>query len=751
MIQLLRNRKGQVAIFIALLFQVLFLFFAMIINVGLLVHHKINLQNSVDLAAYYGASKQAEVLNAIAHVNYQIRQSWKLLTWRQRVLGTAGHDGIPGAPYSKINANPSGNNLADVLAGGLASQVGSMPYRLPRFCIAYDPHELQSGASSSENSCRNIHLADDVPLPNPNLLFIPGFFGFGTIVGTAITNAITQISNRCSFVGTLNHIIGGRFIIAHNNDAEQRAHLINYLATGLSTDTNNFFEIDGGSARQGIERTLSKNLTDANRATMDFQVLNGLAQGACRKTSSVTGSTQLNNDAPQWLVPVEVFPVWRYYDCTIDAVGSGQAVSQQARQLATSSPATINQPQRLGDAGAVLQNEFNAMAPYLSPRPVLTGFEKDPWCMAYVGVKATTSPRIPFMPLSNVTLTAEAYSKPFGGRVGPWYTNSWQPSELGNARINTTANSINVPGKTEARGGVRVLNVGGIGNIDDEAWAANIARFPGDTLGWASERVLAYFHRIIRNNSPGDVNTAYMRMYNGSTLPFPMANDFRPSLRHYDLVGNSSATAFENRDQMTWDTQGNAAPRLRLAEIAAVAPDLFDMSYYSIDPDYYNNYYTKIERHIAARPGFNTQNRVLGDLGSRFQSTPEAERFNVFDQLRIQRFAGSPQALNSDISMPYLAKNPAHLLNSWSYDSIVDFSQNTVRFGNCQVPQAGPPDSGAPFETPLIPATPGNCINGGRVGYSVKLVARDYLRDGSLELGGQGVTGPIRNPPPDDW
>ncbi|MFN9066527.1 MAG: pilus assembly protein TadG-related protein, partial [Bdellovibrionales bacterium] len=50
MIKIIKNKKGQVAIFIALLFQVLFLFFAMVVNVGLLVHHKINLQNSVDLA-----------------------------------------------------------------------------------------------------------------------------------------------------------------------------------------------------------------------------------------------------------------------------------------------------------------------------------------------------------------------------------------------------------------------------------------------------------------------------------------------------------------------------------------------------------------------------------------------------------------------------------------------------------------------------------------------------------------------------
>src|SRR3984957_12581680 len=86
----MRNQRGQAAIFVALMFNVFFIFFAMAINVALVVHDKINLQNSLDFAAYYAASKQAEILNVIAHENYMIRQSWKLLAWRYRVLGTIG-------------------------------------------------------------------------------------------------------------------------------------------------------------------------------------------------------------------------------------------------------------------------------------------------------------------------------------------------------------------------------------------------------------------------------------------------------------------------------------------------------------------------------------------------------------------------------------------------------------------------------------------------------------------------------------
>ena len=65
-------------------------FFAMVINIGLAVHDKINLQNSVDLGAIYAAQRQAEVLNALAHMNYQMRQSYKLFAWRYLVVANLG-------------------------------------------------------------------------------------------------------------------------------------------------------------------------------------------------------------------------------------------------------------------------------------------------------------------------------------------------------------------------------------------------------------------------------------------------------------------------------------------------------------------------------------------------------------------------------------------------------------------------------------------------------------------------------------
>ena len=97
----LKSERGQIAIFMVFVFQVLFILLGMTINISMTVYDKINFQNSLDLAAYYGAKKQAEVLNAMAHINYQMRQNWKLLSWRYRILGTLTQpDGMPGPRFT---------------------------------------------------------------------------------------------------------------------------------------------------------------------------------------------------------------------------------------------------------------------------------------------------------------------------------------------------------------------------------------------------------------------------------------------------------------------------------------------------------------------------------------------------------------------------------------------------------------------------------------------------------------------------
>ena len=62
---------------ISVMMATFILFFAFVINTGMLVNAKINLQNAADLAAYAGASVQARQLTHISYLNYEMRRQWK--------------------------------------------------------------------------------------------------------------------------------------------------------------------------------------------------------------------------------------------------------------------------------------------------------------------------------------------------------------------------------------------------------------------------------------------------------------------------------------------------------------------------------------------------------------------------------------------------------------------------------------------------------------------------------------------------
>ncbi len=723
----LRNNRGQVAIFIALMFQVLFLFFAMIVNVGLLVHHKINLQNSVDIAAYYGASKQAEVLNAISHVNYQIRQSWKLLVWRQKVLGTAGIDQAnAGFPYGKLlSGQPTGERIA-----GFSNSTGSNLFELPTFCITYAPHEIGGMSNTNENSCRRMNEAQVVPLPSATILSLPPFISFGFTVAAAITQAANSAFDRCADMGAMNFLMGGKFISAHYLDSDERAFLINYLATGLSGEENNFYELSGDDVKKGLEKTLKKNLTSANSSTVEYEIYNSLGASSCKN------ATTEGNNVPQWLSPVEIYPIWRYLDCTNNNTPpTGGVISTVSKQL-VNNPSTL--PSQLNRAKLPLREGVQRIATNLSMRSTLIGFEKDPWCVPYVGVKAKAKPKIPFMPLSEVEITAEAFAKPFGGRIGPWYVKDWPQSVSSSSRTAYKANAQQPSDQMDPIGGVRVSSLSNLTNIDDKAWAPNIARFFGDTFGFSSERVLAYFHRALLDS------TKYTGLAPSPNYPFPLlpaAQDTGISLRYYHDISSNYTTGNDNPnfDQMTWDRDANMAPRQRLLEIAAIAPTIYDLANYSIDPDFYNNYFVPIQNGLTKRPGWKSEHVLLGDYGWRAKDE-KAKKMNIMDQIKIQRDVA--KVLESDTTMPYVVKNSEHLLNSWSVDNLLDYRANSLKFGKCFSPDE------STFETPMNPPTPGNCVDGGRVGNSVKLVSKQWLKATDLELGGNSLTGPIRNPPP---
>lgn len=82
---------------------------AFIINVGLFVKAKINLQNAVDAAAFSGAAVQARQLTNMANVNWEMRNTYKEWMFKYYVLGQLG--------LMKENPPPAFNLADSVLSG----------------------------------------------------------------------------------------------------------------------------------------------------------------------------------------------------------------------------------------------------------------------------------------------------------------------------------------------------------------------------------------------------------------------------------------------------------------------------------------------------------------------------------------------------------------------------------------------------------------------------------------------------------
>ncbi|MFZ4402962.1 MAG: TadE/TadG family type IV pilus assembly protein [Pseudobdellovibrionaceae bacterium] len=708
------NQKGQVAIFVALVFQILFVFFAMVINIGLLVHQKVNLQNSVDIAAFYAAQKQAENLNAIAHINYQIRQSWKLLAWRYRQLGTA----------SETNEHPFSKETEIIDPLKSEDNFGATKfYEQPAFCMAYRPF---NEIPANENPCKKIDESRRVPLAPP-VPVVAGFSSISKALNLYGSLANKSATERCKIFGVYNYLWLGYFARSFNYDQANRNALIAKISKQMSKNTTDFYDLDGDSVLAGVKKNLEKNLTLPNKLTLsdsNFEIFNSLASEKCNSEGAP------NPDSPpKWLSVVKIAPGFFYVDTECggtDVITIPKEFSENPKNF----PAHTSEV----PGGA---EQVKGIAEYVALRPQVDdlynysiGVEKNPWCMAYVGVKASTTPSIPFLPFGNVKLTAKAFAKPFGGRIGPWYNELWPESSPKSAGGQRT-DELLPP---------RFLDFAQlIGDFKNPTRFTNYSRYVGDKVGIKSNLVLGQIAKGIYS-----IDSKWKT--NAST---GCGGTSEPCYKHWDdLQLNLNET--KDGDILAWDSANDRAPKMRELEIAAIAPDAFDLTYYSIEPDFYGNYFKRLEVGIPKMGGEKFPFLLRSDLGARKTGSDKLQRFSIIDQVKTV-MPENELKLGIDLKkLSYISQNWESVLTGWNAKNLADYSINDDTYGKCKSYPDGFEERGDNKNPPKVP-NPGNCISS-FTGYSVQLVSRDYLNSKELTLGGEsaGAAG-LKNPPPDKW
>lgn len=671
--RILQNETGQMAIFVALIFQVLFVLFAMVINIGLIVHDKINLQNSVDLAAYYAAERQAEAMNMIAHINYQMRQDYKLLTWRYRVLGSFGTE------------RPMHPALA---ANGDLSEVEWSPGKDgASVCIGHRGWFDSSVIDKDANNCKweGMRIPDLKPIGSVPALAL----GIAFDVADQFKEARNIIRNQCQKLSPYNWGLATMMIASFKVAGSQRKKQIQKLASELSKD-GDFLDVHGLSVRDGALKTFEKNLTASNKDPASFVkseedsfvILNGLSQGGCGQLDEL--------GFPAWLQDIPISPIVRYTELVTGSGGSSQC---DATTKSYSEPPTASTLATIDPSG-----ELRKYAGEPAGKDWLRssrGFEKNPWCLAYIAIKAKTKPRKPFAPFgSPITMEARAYAEPFGGRIGPWYGKTW-PAQATQSDGSSQTDELAVPR----------------GDFDPQyknLYLPNYSRFPGDRLGLKSKLALGLMRSVM---SPA------------------FFSDDRTKKFNFSDYGSLIPNIYNAGDPLAWNNSGFSPSRL--LEMKAVTPDLFDIAYYSVDPEYYLDYYK------AAKERLFQGIAPISDIGAR--SNGELDGLRIKNQIA---------AFNKEIPESkdafYILKDWKHLLTGWMQGGAVEFDSRAPavadRFGNCLAEPSA-----------QQPPTAGACIAGGRVGYSVRLIHKDYLQ-AEHELGGSGAgKDKLRNPPPQNF
>jgi hypothetical protein len=132
---LIKNAKGQISIFFSASLIVLVTIIAFVINIGLFVKAKINLQNATDAAAFAGASVQARQLTKIAYLNWDMRNIYKEWLYKYYVVGNINSPMVEATDSSQIgNSDPMSFRLKadnDIISGNTTQD----PFNIPAVCI----------------------------------------------------------------------------------------------------------------------------------------------------------------------------------------------------------------------------------------------------------------------------------------------------------------------------------------------------------------------------------------------------------------------------------------------------------------------------------------------------------------------------------------------------------------------------------------------------------------------------------------
>lgn len=425
--------KGQISIFFSTTVIVMITFMAFIVNIGMFVKAKINLQNATDAAAYAGASVQARQLTNIAYMNWELRNIYKEWMFKYYVIGSLNINGV---------LNPIGGTMNFTMASFNRTVTTAIDeYNFPSTCVDF-------------SSSGGVGLCTKYLVPGLPRFEASNVLGMDETTNAFVDSIVAEKADDCSLRTKLN------FLTA------------NTWAYNVKTDNDSLKNIKDEAPEIGPDRmgAFPQAIEVAFRIrNLEAQVNQPPLNNVCMRTSDGVDCSipidELNSPSKERTLKA-LLSGWRNLGTSDDnRMKNSFTIKEVSPRLDTSfktannlstllipsgSPAldkyyldlklmTVNYapfytafaPTTSGknDAGGIntslgiVRSEGQCAATKIGlPVPGYPlGFVKNPDLLTYYAIESKVKFNGLFNPfdVGDITLSAYAAAKPFGGRIGP--------------------------------------------------------------------------------------------------------------------------------------------------------------------------------------------------------------------------------------------------------------------------------------------------------------------------------------------
>lgn len=441
--KLAQGHRGQLSIFLGISLLVVVTLMGFIVNVGLFVKAKINLQNSVDAAAYAGAAVQARQLTNIGYLNWEMRNNYKEWMYKYYVLGQLG------LPSLRTQADDQKTHFR-LRPFNTASGVNPDAfdrYNLPTVCIHF---------GSESNVCEIYQVPglprfDNVDIPFPGIVEHHKAF-LNSIVATkskdcSTRSALNQGTAMIWAYGTQNNAFANVPLVAGDrpgawiSSIEMGIRMRNLEAVVNRPPVSSPICIAGSGCKVVNELEQENDITAMNERPVKafMSAYRNLGGGAEKEPGSENFSrfaqslklTEVSpepQEIPQGKLSTFLIPpggtIAEGVQATTKTYLDLQAMPLNLVTFFTTMVSATDDAQIPDDvtSGLVAEGECAGTRTALPVPGFIFGFIKNPQVLTYYAVKGEADfvgLFYPFRDKAGITLQAYAAAKPFGGRIGP--------------------------------------------------------------------------------------------------------------------------------------------------------------------------------------------------------------------------------------------------------------------------------------------------------------------------------------------